>query len=205
MDTLSKILAHKIVVIIRGARPADFLKIAGALRDGGLHIMEITLNSPSALAMISMAAKENSMLIGAGTVLDAASAKAAISAGAKFIISPTLDPETIFATKQLDAVSIPGAFTATEILAAYSRGADIVKVFPASVGPGYFRDIRGPLPYIPLMPTGGINLSNIRAYQDAGAVAFGVGSALIDTSREMTPAYLQQVTEEARQYVEAVK
>ncbi len=204
MDTLAGILKHKIVVIIRGIDPDDFLKIAGALLEGGLSVMEITLNSRDALSVIKQASVQmgDRLLIGAGTVLDAASAESAISAGAKFIVSPSLNLETIRATKQLQAVSIPGAFTATEILTAYNSGADIIKVFPASVGAGYFRDLRGPFPHIPLMPTGGVNLTNILEFQKAGAVAYGIGSALIDASQKMTKEYLFQVTEKAKQFSE---
>ncbi len=207
MDTLTNILKHKIVVIIRGIDPADFLNIAGALLEGGLNIMEITLNTRDALSIIKEASLQmgDQLLIGAGTVLDAVSAKEAISAGAKFIVSPSLDIETIRATKQLGAVSIPGAFTATEILSAYNSGADIIKVFPASVGANYFRDLRGPFPRIPMMPTGGVNLTNISEFQKAGAVAYGIGSALIDASQKMTKEYLLQVTEKAKQFAEAVK
>lgn len=207
MDTLAGILKHKIVVIIRGTDPDDFLNIADALLKGGLSVLEITLNSPYALTVIKKASLElgDRLLIGAGTVLDAASAGAAVAAGAKFIVSPSLDTETIRATKQLGVVSVPGAFTATEILSAYNSGADIIKVFPASVGANYFRDLRGPFPQIPLMPTGGVNLGNIREFQKAGAVAYGIGTALIDGSQKMTKEYLLQVTEKAKRFAEVVK
>jgi 2-dehydro-3-deoxyphosphogluconate aldolase / (4S)-4-hydroxy-2-oxoglutarate aldolase len=207
MTTLSKILTHKIIAIVRGAAPAEVIKIARALFEGGVRVLEITLNSPGALSAISEVSGEmgNVMLVGAGTVMDAREAKDAIAAGAAFILSPTLDKATIRATKRHGAVSIPGAFTATEILAAHHYGGDIIKVFLASsVGAKYFKELRGPLPYIPLMPTGGIHAGNIREYRDAGAVAFGIGGALVDVSREMEPAYLRQVTEKARALVEAL-
>ncbi len=206
MTTLSGILDHKIVAIIRGAKPDDVLLIASALSEGGVKHLEVTLNSPDALTAISkIASKLNEVVtVGAGTVLDATMAKEAIDAGAKFIISPSLDIETIQATKQAGAVSIPGAFSATEIFTAYKHGADIIKVFPASVGPGYIKDLRGPFPQIPLMPTGGVNLSNIREFQKAGAVAFGVGSALVNTSLSISDAYLSDLIEKAKKYVEAV-
>jgi 2-dehydro-3-deoxyphosphogluconate aldolase / (4S)-4-hydroxy-2-oxoglutarate aldolase len=205
MTTLSQILKNKIVAIIRGADPADVLKIANALQQAGVNVLEITLNSPDALSVIEQLANKigDKVLIGAGTVLDAAAAKTAIDVGAKFIISPTLNIETIKMTKHHGAISIPGAFTPTEILAAYTNGGDIIKVFPAS-GPGYIKDIRGPLSHIPLMPTGGINLENIVAFRNAGAVALGVGSALIDTKQKVTDKYLEQVTENARRFVQAV-
>ncbi len=206
MTTLSGILNHKIVAIIRGAKPDDVFLIASALSEGGVKHLEVTLNSPDALTAINkIASKMNEVVtVGAGTVLDATMAKEAIDAGAKFIISPSLDIETILATKQGGAVSIPGAFSATEIFTAFKHGADIIKVFPASVGPGYIKDLRGPFPQIPLMPTGGVNLSNIREFQKSGAVAFGVGSALVDTSLKISDAYLNDLIEKAKKYVEAV-
>ncbi len=207
MSALSKIQKHRIVAIVRGAAPAETLKIARALADGGIRILEITLNSPNAYAAIEEVSGQmgKELLVGAGTVMDARSARKAIAAGASFILSPTLDKETIRATKKHGAVSLPGAFTATEILAAYNYGGDIIKVFPASsVGPKYFKELRGPMPYIPLMPTGGISAANIREYRDAGVVAFGIGGALVDTSREMTTAYLKEVTEKAKKLVETI-
>jgi 2-dehydro-3-deoxyphosphogluconate aldolase/(4S)-4-hydroxy-2-oxoglutarate aldolase len=206
MTTLSGILNHKIVAIIRGAQPADVLLIASALSEGGVKHLEVTLNSPDALTAINKISSKMSgvVTVGAGTVLDATMALAALDAGAKFIISPSLDIETIQVTKKAGAVSIPGAFSATEIFTAYKNGADIIKVFPASVGPGYIKDLRGPFPHIPLMPTGGVNLSNIREFQKSGAVAFGVGSALVDTSKKISDVYLKGLVEKAKKYVEAI-
>ena len=206
MTSLQKILASKIVAILRGADPDYIVEIARALSEGGVKLLEITLNSPDALGAIERVANQlgDQLLVGAGTVLDGEAAAAAISAGAKFIISPALDRATIETTKKLGAVSIPGAFTATEILQAHRWGADIVKVFPASVGPGYFSDLRGPLPHIRLMPTGGVNLDNIRDFQKAGAVAFGIGSALVTATPAVTAEYLQQLKTRAQQYIQAI-
>lgn len=206
MSTLSQILETKIVAIIRGANPQDVLQIANALQKGGIKALEITINSPKALSVIEEASDYfgKNMLIGAGTVLDAETARAAISAGAKFIISPVVDIETIKMTKRYGIVSIPGAYTPTEIVAAYAAGGDIIKLFPASAGIQFLKDIRGPLAHIPLMPTGGVNLENINEYQKAGAVAFGIGSALVDTKNEITEEYLQQLTNKACKYMEAV-
>jgi len=206
LSTLSQILETKIVAIIRGANPQDVLQIANALQKGGIKALEITINSPKALSVIEEASDYfgKNMLIGAGTVLDAETARAAISAGAKFIISPVVDIETIKMTKRYGIVSIPGAYTPTEIVAAYAAGGDIIKLFPASAGIQFLKDIRGPLAHIPLMPTGGVNLENIKEYQKAGAVAFGIGSALVDTKNEITEEYLQQLTNKACKYMEAV-
>lgn len=206
MTPLQQILENKIVAIVRGVRPDAVPDIAAALYAGGIRLLEITLNSPDALAVIRNLSVRmgDRLLVGAGTVLDAAEAQAAIDAGARFIISPALDMPTIQVTRQLQAVSIPGAFTATEILTAYRNGADIIKVFPASVGAGYLRDLRGPLPHIPLMPTGGVSLENILDFHKAGAVAFGIGSALVDGKQPVTDEYLRQLTEKAAKFSSAI-
>ena len=206
MTPLQQILENKIVAIVRGVRPDAVPDIAAALYAGGICLLEITLNSPDALAVIRDLSVRmgDRLLVGAGTVLDAGEAQAAIDAGARFIISPTLDIPTIQVTRQLQAVSIPGAFTATEILTAYRNGADIIKVFPASVGAGYFRDLRGPLPHIPLMPTGGVSLENISDFYKAGAVAFGIGSALVNGKQPVTDEYLRQLTETAARFSKAI-
>lgn len=207
MNPLAHILEHKVIAIVRGADPRSLLRIAQALHAGGIRLMEVTLNSPGALASIEevSGAMEGKLLVGAGTVLDPETARAALLAGAKYIISPTLNKKTIRLTKRYGAVSIPGAYTATEILKAYEYGGDIIKVFPASAsGAGYFKDIAGPLPFIPLMPTGGVSLANIRSFQEAGAVAFGLGSALVDTRQAVTEEYLTQLTARAQQFVAAV-
>lgn len=206
MTTLSQILKTKIVAIIRGANPKDVLQIANALSKGGVKALEITINSPKALSVIEQVADQigDDVLVGAGTVLDAETARAAISAGAKFIISPIVDAKTIRMTKRYGIVSIPGAYTPTEIVTAYANGGDIIKVFPASSGVQYIKDIRAPLAHIPLMPTGGVNLENIKDFQKAGAVAFGVASALVDTKHEISEEYLDQLTDKARQYIQAV-
>ncbi|MFM9279781.1 bifunctional 4-hydroxy-2-oxoglutarate aldolase/2-dehydro-3-deoxy-phosphogluconate aldolase [Paenibacillus jiagnxiensis] len=207
MSTLSEILEHKVIAIIRNAKPEDVPKIIKALYEGGVKIVEITMNSPKVLSVIEKAADEfgGKVTIGAGTVLDPETARSAILAGAEFILSPTIKVETIKMTKRYGAVSIPGAFTPTEILEAYENGGDIIKVFPATLGPGYIKDIRGPLPQIPLLPTGGVGLDNIKDFMAAGAVGFGIGSSLVNTKEEITEEYLVQLTEKAKQFISAVK
>ena len=206
MTVLSQILTCKIVAIIRGAAPQNVVEIAEALHEGGVQCLEITLNSPNALQVIeSIATKmEGRILVGAGTVLNATEAANAITAGAKFIISPITNIETIGKTKQLGAVSIPGAFTPTEIFTAYSGGGDIIKVFPGSSGPGFIKEVLAPLPHIPLMPTGGINLGNIHEFKNAGAVAFGVGKSLVDTNQKVTDAYLDEIIKNAQRFIQAI-
>ena len=206
MSTLSTILSNKIIAIIRGADPADVLKIAEALCEGGVRCLEITLNSTDALQVIeALATKmDGSITVGAGTVLNAKAVHDAVSAGAKFIISPMLDVEVIHKTKDLGAVSIPGAYTPTEIFSAFSNGGDLIKVFPSSGGPSFIREVLAPFPYIPLMPTGGINLTNIGDFKNAGAVAFGMGKSLVDTRQKATTEYLQQITANAKKFIAAI-
>ncbi|MBO0999665.1 bifunctional 4-hydroxy-2-oxoglutarate aldolase/2-dehydro-3-deoxy-phosphogluconate aldolase [Bacillus sp. SD075] len=207
MNALTRIFENKIISIVRGAKPEDTLKIAKALRDGGIRLIEITLNSPNALESIELISQElgEEMVVGAGTVLDPETARAALLAGSKFILSPTVHKETIKMTKRYGAVSIPGAFTPTEILTAYEIGGDIIKVFPASVGPGYFKDIRGPLSHIPLLPTGGVTLDNIAEFQKAGVVGFGIGSSLVDAKQEVNERYLMELTQKAKSFVSAIR
>jgi 2-dehydro-3-deoxyphosphogluconate aldolase/(4S)-4-hydroxy-2-oxoglutarate aldolase len=205
MPVLTKILEHKIVAIIRGADPSNVLAIARALQKGGVHILEVTLNSRDALRVIRelVASMGDDMIIGAGTVLTVDSAKAAIDAGARFIISPHVNPEIISATKQFGAVSIPGGYTATEIVHAYENGGDIIKVFPATA-PEYINVLRGPLSHIPMMPTGGITPENIVAFKEAGAVAFGIGTSLVAPRDGLAENYLELLTEKARKFVVAL-
>jgi 2-dehydro-3-deoxyphosphogluconate aldolase / (4S)-4-hydroxy-2-oxoglutarate aldolase len=206
MTSLEQILRYKIVAILRGCAPERVMDIVTALAEGGVRLLEITLNSPGALDLIRQVSETmgDRLLAGAGTVLTPAEAELAIDAGAKFILSPSLDIETIQVTKELGAVSVPGAFTATEILMAWRNGADIVKVFPASVGASYLRDLRGPLPQIRLMPTGGVNLQNIREFRAAGAVAYGIGSALVPAGQETTTEALEALKQRAVDYIKAL-
>ena len=206
MSTLSTILNNKIIAIIRGAAPADVLQIAEALCKGGVQCVEITLNSADALQLIeSLAIKmEGRITVGAGTVLNTAAVTDAVAAGAKFIISPMMDIGVIHKSKDLGVVSIPGAYTPTEIFTAFSNGGDLIKVFPSSAGPSFIKEVLAPFPYIPLMPTGGINLTNIRDFKKSGAVAFGIGKSLVDTSQKVTKEHLQQMTINAKNFNEAI-
>lgn len=204
---VEEIKSRAVVAVIRGASVESIIPMARALKDGGVTALEITMETPKALAVIEKAADEfgNDMFVGAGTVLDAETARAAILSGAKFVFSPTVRKETIEITKRYGVISVPGAFTPTEILTAYEYGADVIKVFPAgSVGPGYFKNIAGPLPHIPLMPTGGIDMNNAKDYILAGAVAVGVGSSLVDPKRALSDDYLALITENAKKLMDEV-
>jgi 2-dehydro-3-deoxyphosphogluconate aldolase/(4S)-4-hydroxy-2-oxoglutarate aldolase len=203
--SLSQILHHKLVAILRGVPAKDVVAVANALYDGGIRVLEVTLNSENALLQIGELKNTvgGRMLVGAGTVLDAAGANEVIKAGAQFIISPTLDVAVIKLTKDHDLVSIPGAFTATEIFHAHKAGADIIKVFPVS-DPAYIKGLLGPLNDIKLMPTGGINLQNINGFSKAGAVAFGIGSSLVHAVQDVDDDYLHSLTLKAKEFVQAI-
>lgn len=207
MDILSKIFEHKIIAIIRGSKPEDVLSIAKAINKGGIKLIEITMNSPKALSLIEKLSYElgEDVIVGAGTVLDSQTARNALLAGAKFILSPNVDAETIKITKRYGAISIPGAFTPTEILKAFEDGGDIIKVFPTScVGPAYIKDIKGPLDQIPLLATGGVNLDNISSYIKSGAVGVGLGSSLVNSKVKVNEEYLNELTEKAIKFVNIV-
>ena len=205
MSTLEQILQHKIVAILRGASTVHLPKIADAFYDGGIRVLEITMNTKDAVKQINTLARSHGrkMLIGAGTVLNVEDAKLANEAGALFLISPGLDTDVVKYTKENGLVSIPGAYTATEIMNADKAGADIVKVFPVST-PDYIKNLHAPLDKIKLMPTGGITADNIHQFAKAGAVAFGIGSALLDKNFNDDSNYYNLLTERARAFVQSV-
>ncbi len=208
MELIRQIQENAIVAVIRGAKPENILDIAKTLSAGGVKTLEITVETPKVLTLIEQVSEAlpGDVIVGAGTVLDAETARAAIMSGAKFIFSPTVDPETIRLTKRYGVVSIPGALTPTEILTAYEHGGDIIKVFPANAfGPRYLKDVHGPLPHIPLMPTGGVSVENVGEYIKHGAVAAGVGSTLVNTKVPIDEAYLTKLTETAAQFVNEVQ
>lgn len=209
MSLLEQIKENGVVAIIRGAKPENILPIAEALYQGGVKTLEITVETPKVLTLIEQVSEKygSDLIVGAGTVLDPETARAAIMSGAKFIFSPTVNTDTIKMAKRYGVISIPGALTPTEILKAYESGADVIKVFPANVfGPGYLKDVHGPLPHIPLMPTGGINLDNVTDYIKAGGVAAGLGSALVNTKLDMNDeSNLEALKNKAAQFVAKVK
>jgi 2-dehydro-3-deoxyphosphogluconate aldolase/(4S)-4-hydroxy-2-oxoglutarate aldolase len=197
------ILDGRVVAIARGLDPSSMVDIAGALIDGGVTAFEVTLNSRSALdaiAAVRAAVPAGRLLVGAGTVLDRASAEAAVGAGAQFLVMPHTDLELIDWAAGRDVPVFPGAFTPTEILAAWRAGATAVKLFPASaVGPSFVRELRGPLPEISLIPTGGVTAENAPDFIRAGAVAVGLGSWLTGAGDPATiRARATQLTEAIR-------
>jgi 2-dehydro-3-deoxyphosphogluconate aldolase/(4S)-4-hydroxy-2-oxoglutarate aldolase len=181
--TVTAIEDAGVVAVIRMKDPQRLRAVVDALIDGGLRAIEVTMTVPGAIDLIHGLAKTlpGDFLLGAGTVLDDETASRVIDAGARFVVSPVLRPHVIAVCHRHDIAALPGCFTPTEILTAWEAGADIVKVFPATaLGPAFFTDIKGPLPHIKLMPTGGVTLTNAGDWIRAGAVAVGVGTALLD-------------------------
>jgi len=208
-EILGRILDSRAIAIVRLDRGAHLMDVAKAIKAGGLDVVEFTMNTPGALDAISEAAHtfEDEVLVGAGTVLDPETARAAISAGATFIVSPTLSKATIETCHRFGVVAVPGTFTPTEILAAWECGADLVKVFPASVGgPAYIRDILGPLPQVRLVPTGRVTPTNAADFINAGAVAVGagIGHTLV-TEEVLAEGSFTAVTDYARDLKAAVR
>ncbi len=180
---VSRMTVGGVVAIMRHTESSLAVDAALALLAGGVVVVEVTLNSAGALGMIEALARAvgNRMVVGAGTVLCAAAVDEAVGSGARFIVAPNTSREVIARAAHHHVPSVPGAFTPTEILVAWDAGADLVKLFPASAGgPRYLRDIRGPLNHVPIVPTGGVNPSNVAEFIRAGAVAVGAGSDLVD-------------------------
>lgn len=181
-EIVQQIESTGVVAIIRASGSEELIDVVNALREGGLTCIEVTMTTPNALEVIARARRQvgETAAIGVGTVLDPETARAAIMAGAQFVVAPILDLQTIETCRRYSVPVIPGAFTPTEIVRAWQAGADFVKVFPtSSVGAKYIRDIRGPLPQIKLIPTGGIDLQNAAEFIKAGATALGTGSSLV--------------------------
>src|SRR5687768_13736370 len=205
--TLADLANVGVIAVIRADSGEQLVNVCRALAKGGVRACEITMTTPGAIEAIAAASRAlgDEALIGAGSVLDAPTARAAILAGARFIFSPVLSVEVIEMAHRYDCVAVPGALTPTEILTAWSAGADVVKVFPATAfGPAYFRDVLAPLPQLRLTPTGGVDLKNAADWIKAGAVFLGVGSALV-TKEAMAKGDWASITSSARAFMDAVK
>lgn len=181
--TIAAIERAGIVAVIRIKEPHKLRAVVDAIADGGVRALEVTMTVPGAVELIRELAPQlpPGFIFGAGTVVDAETAKKVIDAGARYVVSPVFRRSVIAACHELDVPVMPGCFSPTEILDAWDAGADIVKVFPATaLGPGYIKDLRGPMPHVKLMPTGGVTLDNAGDWIRAGAVAVGVGTSLLD-------------------------
>src|SRR5262245_47999134 len=204
---LQQVLESGIVAVVRSPDSEQLVEVARALVDGGVSVVEITMTVPDALDVVRAVRKAlgDRLLLGAGTILDPETARAALLAGAEFLVAPTLNLDVIRLCQRYDKLVMPGAFTPTEILTAWEAGADIVKVFPAEViGPAFFKALRGPLPQIRLMPTGGVDLTPAAAFLKAGACCLGVGGQLVEP-RAVAERNFDRIRDLARQYVAVVK
>ncbi len=205
---LNYIKTHCIIAVVRAdSGGEDLVRVVEAVAEGGVRCIELTMTTPGALQALELAAKKLAgadVLLGVGTVLDAETCRMAILSGAQFIVTPTLAPSVARMARRYGVPVALGAFTPTEILAAWEAGSDVVKVFPSSVGgPDYIKAIKGPLPQVPLLPTGGVEVGNVAQFLKAGAFALGVGGNLV--SKKLVDAKdFPGLTKNARAFAEAV-
>ncbi|WP_049914064.1 bifunctional 4-hydroxy-2-oxoglutarate aldolase/2-dehydro-3-deoxy-phosphogluconate aldolase [Haloterrigena salina] len=201
-----QIVDSGVIGILRGVDPDSAIDVASAVVDGGVTALEVTADTENVVETIdTLSSRFDDVLVGAGTVLDAETARAVQLAGAEFLVTPTVDTDVIEVSNRYGTPIASGAFTPTEALRAYEAGADFVKVFPAKTGgPEHVAAIGGPLSQIPLVPTGGVSPSNADAYIEAGAVAVGAGSAIVEDEAVATEDYAR-ITENARRMVDTVE
>lgn len=205
-EILAKILGQKLVAVVRGDTTEEAKQVSEACISGGVKGIELTFTLKGAEKVIEKLSAiykdDDDVVIGAGTVLDATTARIAILAGAQFIVSPGFDKETALLCNTYHIPYLPGCITITEMLTASKYGADVVKLFPGDlVGPNYITAVKGPLPDIQLMPTGGVNPDNITEWLDKGAVAVGIGSNLTSLKKLGS---LDKITEQAEKYVKKI-
>lgn len=204
---LQRVLNLGLVAIIRSPSGDQLVEVAEALVAGGIDVVEVTFTVPDALGVLSAVRKKlgNRILLGAGTILDPETCRAALLAGAEYIVTPTVNPKVIEMCRRYDKVVMPGAFTPTEVLTAWEAGADVVKLFPAEIGgPGHLKALKGPFPQIRILPTGGVNLETIGDFVKAGACAVGLGSSLVEKSA-LEQKNFARITELAKKYVAAIQ
>lgn len=203
---LRHILDCGIIAVVRSPDSQQLVEVVRALADGGVTVAEITMTVPDALGVLRQVrqALGERVLLGAGTILDTETARAALLAGAEYLVAPTLNLDVIRLCQRYSKLVMPGALTPTEILTAWEAGADIIKVFPAEVvGPAFFKAMRGPLPQIRLMPTGGVDLTTAADFLRAGACCLGLGSQLVEP-RAIAERDFDRIRDLARQYVALV-
>ena len=206
-DQLAFMLESGVVAVLRAKDSTQLFEAAVALEAGGVRSIEVTMTTPNALAVIAEVCKKlgEKVLVGVGTVLDAETARQAILAGAEFVVGPTLSLGVIQMCRRYSKIVVPGAFTPTEILTAWEAGADLVKLFPATaVGPKYIKDLKGPLPQIPIVPTGGVDVNNAGEFIKAGAAAVAAGTSLVD-GKALAARDFGAITAMAQRFVSAVR
>jgi 2-dehydro-3-deoxyphosphogluconate aldolase/(4S)-4-hydroxy-2-oxoglutarate aldolase len=207
IDTLGRIQQTGILPVVRAASGDEALAVIDAIRAGGIDVIELTMTVPGAIDVIRELARRygEEVVLGAGTVLDAETARACMLAGARFVVSPALDEATIACCRTYSVPVMPGALTPTEVVRAWRAGAAMVKVFPCSAvgGASYIRALKAPLPQIDLVPTGGVSLDTVADFIRAGSSAVGAGADLVDV-KKIRGGDAGAVTEKARQYVQAI-
>lgn len=204
---VERLVEGGVIAVLRGVEPDDAVPVARAVVEGGVRAVEVTADTAGAMEMVAAMAEDfgDDVLVGAGTVLDAETARAAHRAGAEFVVSPSVHADVIEACTSRGVVSVPGAATPTEAVEADRAGADLVKLFPAApLGVDYLRALTGPLSEVPFVPTGGIDADNAGAFVEAGAVAVGAGGAIVDDDAIAAGDY-DEIEQRARAIVEAVR
>lgn len=204
---LEKIKELGLLAVIRGPSPDLTIKMVAALVDGGVSGIEITYSTPNAEDVVSTLSRTfgSRILLGMGTLTRPEQAQSARDAGASFLVSPVSDPDLVRSMVDSGLLTMVGAFTPTEVFQAYNMGADVIKIFPGSLGgPAYVRALKGPLPHIPIMPTGGVNASNLADWFSTGVVAVGAGSKLCPPHLAMEGKF-DQITERAAEFVKLVQ
>ena len=204
---IDRIIDSGLVAVIRADSGELLADVAEALLEGGMDVMEVTFTVPGALGVLERVADQigDRALLGAGTVLDSETARAAMLAGAEFIVSPAVNLDVIKICRRYDKAILPGALTPTEVVTAWEAGADIVKIFPSDLGgPAYLKSLRAPLPQVRMLPTGGVNLDTAADFLKAGACALGVGGSLVEASSIKSRDFAR-ITSLAQQFVAIVK
>ena len=207
-EVFNRMISEGLVPVIRVTSASEAIDVSDAIKEGGVSFIEITMSVPGAIDVIKELTKKykDEIIMGAGTVLDTETGRAALLAGAQFIVSPILNLDLIHLAHRYSALVIPGTMTPTEILTAWNAGADMVKVFPAAQlgGPDYIKAIRGPLPQILLVPTGGVTLQNAGAFIKAGAAALGVGGELVD-KKAIQERKFNIITENTKVFLKTIR
>lgn len=207
-DIYHRLIAKGVIPVIRAESAAQAMNIVEAVKAGGVETIEITMTVPGAIKVMEQIAERygDHVVLGAGTVLDAETARAAILAGAEFVVGPSLNLGVIEVCHRYSKVVCPGALTPTEVVNAWEAGADIVKIFPCGEvgGPSYIKSLKGPLPHIQMMPTGGVDLTTAADFIKAGCIALGVGTALVDR-KAISQGRWEVLTENARKFIDIVK
>ncbi len=207
-EVFNRMVSEGLIPVVRVSSAQEAMDVSDAIKEGGGSLIEITMSVQGAIDVIKELTRKykDEIIMGAGTILDPETARAALLAGAQFIVTPTLNLDVIQLAHRYSAVVVPGAMTPTEILTAWNAGADMVKVFPAAQlgGPEYIKALRGPLPQILYVPTGGVNLQNAGAFIKAGATALGVGGELVD-KKAVKEKKFNVITENTRAFLKAVR